>query len=176
MLIILRLNIYPLLLAGWSSNRKYALIGGLRGVSQTISYEIRLAFLTIGLFLEIGELRLRLGHVGESGRTLWVFPLLALWALSCVAELNRTPFDFSEGESELVSGFNIEYGAVKFAILFIAEYAMIFRLSLLTRLLVASRHQLRRVVVVGGVLLASVVIWLRATYPRYRYDLLINLA
>ena len=75
---ILSLNIYPLLLAGWSSNRKYALIGGLRGVSQTISYEIRLAFLTIGLFLELGELRLRTVVSGESRRVVWVFPLVLL--------------------------------------------------------------------------------------------------
>lgn len=157
-LIVLRLNIYPLLLAGWSSNSKYALVGGLRGVSQTISYEISLAFLTMGLFLELGEMTTGLGY-DVGGMSLgWVFPLIGLWALSCVAELNRTPFDFSEGESELVSGFNIEYGAVKFAMLFMAEYAIIFTLSLFTALLLVPGQQLGAIAILGGVALSSVVI------------------
>merc|ERR1712179_416938 len=97
--IIIRINIYPVLISGWASNRKYALIGALRAVAQTVSYEVCLALILI-------------------------FYL-------CLAETNRTPFDFAEGESELVSGFNIEYGRLGFALIFIAEYASIFFLSLI---------------------------------------------
>ena len=174
LLIVLRLNIYPLLLAGWSSNRKYALVGGLRGVSQTISYEIRLAFLALRLFIEIGKFRL--GSTSVALRLIWSYPLLILWFLSCVAELNRTPFDFAEGESELVSGFNIEFGSVKFALIFIAEYAIILSLSLLSASLLVSNQSLRIEMVCLGVIIARLVISFRATYPRYRYDLLIELA
>lgn len=101
---------------------------------------------------------------------------MLLWVLSCVAELNRTPFDFSEGESELVSGFNIEYGSVQFALIFIAEYAIIIILRLLRSFLLLGQEvfRIRRVLV--GLALAGGVIHLRATFPRYRYDLLINLA
>ena len=124
-------------------------------MSQTISYEISLAFLLMALFLELGELALA-SAAGPS--LLWAFPVLGLWGVSCIAELNRTPFDFSEGESELVSGFNIEYGAVKFATIFIAEYAIIFTLSLFTRLILLPSQTFTLQVVILGVLLASAVI------------------
>lgn len=101
-------------------------------------------------------------------------PVLVLWGLTCVAELNRTPFDFAEGESELVSGFNVEYGSVKFATIFIAEYAIIYFLSVLTSYLFLSTANTRRAVV-WGVVLRGGVVWLRATLPRFRYDLLMSL-
>ena len=103
-------------------------------------------------------------------------PLLALWVISCVAETNRTPFDFAEGERELVSGFNIEYGAGGFALIFMAEYASILFLSLLSALLVISQSRLTLTSGAGIALLGYWWVWLRATYPRYRYDILINLA
>jgi len=175
LLMLLSLNVYPLLGAGWGSNSKYAILGGLRAAAQTISYEISLAFIVAAIILiwkrprlSAGRLRLRL-----SGRILPALALFLPWVISCTAELNRTPFDFAEGESELVSGFNIEYGSVKFAIIFIAEYGIIFILSLLTSYLFffpnLRNHLGRRLL---GILFVFVVIWLRATLPRFRYDLL----
>lgn len=93
-----------------------------------------------------------------------------------MAELNRTPFDFAEGESELVSGFNVEYGSVKFAIIFMAEYGIIYFFRVLSAHLFLSSHFARGSSLIGGILLRGGVLWLRATLPRFRYDLLINLA
>merc|ERR1712184_187948 len=112
--IILRINVYPVLFSGWASNRKYALLGRLRSVAQTVSYEVRLALILI------------------------FFLTLRISLISCVAETNRTPFDFAEGESELVSGFNIEYGSVGFALIFIAEYARIIFISVIFSLIFFS--------------------------------------
>merc|ERR1712141_550870 len=133
-LTILRLGVYPLLLAGWSSNRKYALLGGLRGVAQTISYEIRLALILL-IFLIYNctySIEVFITHSIYISFVILSPIILIFWVISCLAETNRTPFDFSEGESELVSGFNIEYGSGGFALIFIAEYARIFFLRSLT--------------------------------------------
>jgi NADH-ubiquinone oxidoreductase chain 1 len=129
--------VYPLLLSGWSSNRKYALLGGLRGVAQTISYEIRLALIILIFLIYINTYNLELFIIKSAFLSIIILcPLIIVfWIISCLAETNRTPFDFSEGESELVSGFNIEYGSGGFAIIFIAEYARILFLRELTRFL-----------------------------------------
>lgn len=128
---ILRINIYPLIASGWSSNRNYASIGALRGVAQTVSYEVRFALLIL-FFLISGEV-VRLSSLIMENKYWFKFllfmPILALWLITCLAETNRTPFDFAEGESELVSGFNVEYGRVGFAIIFMAEYARIYFIS-----------------------------------------------
>lgn len=142
-MIVLRFNVYPLFGAGWSSNRKYALIGGLRAISQTIAYEIRLAFILISLLLPSFTLEF---FSLASPLNLVPFYLLNLlvplvWVITVLAELNRTPFDFAEGESELVSGFNIEYGSVKFAIIFIAEYAMIYIFRMISASLILGLPQ-----------------------------------
>ena len=136
LLMVLRLNLYPLLMAGWSSNRKYALIGALRGVAQTISYEIRLALIILTLAVSTNSLELSRWSSCEIFFT-WAIclPLLVFWVVRCLAETNRTPFDFAEGESELVSGFNIEYGAGGFALIFMAEYGRIMFLSIARTLL-----------------------------------------
>ena len=177
LIILLRLNIYPLIGAGWSSGSKYASLGGLRAVAQTIAYEISLAFLCLSLFLFWGSRGLTLRFMPiRIGRVILLRgPVLLLWGVTCVAELNRTPFDFAEGESELVSGFNIEYGAVKFAIIFIAEYAIIYFFRLLTAFLFYSPSLARRLGILVGLLLRGGVVWLRVTLPRFRYDLLIDL-
>jgi len=175
--ILLRLNIYPLLGAGWGSGRKYASLGGLRAVAQTIAYEISLSFLCLSLFVLWERTRLDLLTFPSPCSSLLYLgaPLFFLWRVTCVAELNRTPFDFAEGESELVSGFNVEYGSVKFAIIFIAEYGIIYFLRVLTRCLFTSRIKPSLFCVVASVFLSGVVVWLRVTLPRFRYDLLINL-
>ena len=178
LLVILRLNLYPLLLAGWASNRKYAFVGAIRGVAQTISYEISLAL----IILRFLSLRRKAEITGwtDGRHPSYLFnvaaPLMVLWWVSCVAETNRTPFDFAEGESELVSGFNVEYGGGGFALIFIAEYASILFLSLLTAALTIRAEGGRSWVAVGALGFAYAWVWLRATFPRYRYDILIALA
>merc|ERR1712243_56703 len=117
--IIISMNVYPVLISGWSSNRKHALLGSLRSVAQTVSYEVRLALILI--FYLIISFSLRIKFISY----------INILLISCLAETNRTPFDFAEGESELVSGFNIEYGRLGFALIFMAEYASIFLIGLI---------------------------------------------
>lgn len=176
---LLRLNVYPLLGAGWGSNSKYAALGGLRAAAQTVSYEISLAFILIRFMVFWDGPRVRSGWA-RGNLNFMLGPLLVTiipWSVTCVAELNRTPFDFAEGESELVSGFNIEYGSVKFAIIFMAEYGIIYIFSILTATLFLSPSaQFHFIGGLLGIVFMFVVIWLRATLPRFRYDLLIRIA
>jgi NADH-ubiquinone oxidoreductase chain 1 len=176
--IILRINIYPVLISGWSSNRKYALIGSLRAVAQTISYEVRLAVILI-FYLGLRE-RINLISIINVNliwnKVILFLPIVGIWIISCVAETNRTPFDFAEGESELVSGFNVEYGRLGFALIFMAEYASIFIIRMLFSFLFISRSSTSLVTYIISVFIVSVWIWVRTTFPRYRYDKLINLA
>jgi len=129
---IVAINIYPLLMRGWSSNSKYSLVGGLRGVAQSVSYEVRLILLLLILFILVSCL----SFLEVLRYQYYIFILFFyifsgfIFFVSLLAELNRTPFDFSEGESELVSGFNIEYGRVGFTLIFIGEYSIIIFFSL----------------------------------------------
>lgn len=175
---LIRFGVYPLLTAGWASNRKYALIGGLRGVSQTISYEIRLALIIMIFLIYLNSYSLERMLINSSHICIFtITPLiLFLWLISCLAETNRTPFDFSEGESELVSGFNIEYGSGGFALIFIAEYARIYFLRSLTSSLAFGWSVLNPIRNFISILIVFFWVWARATLPRFRYDLLINLA
>jgi len=177
-IIIIRFGVYPLLLAGWSSNRKYALLGGLRGVSQTISYEISLALIVLIFLIYLNGYSLELILINSFYISIFILsPLLIIfWVVSCLAETNRTPFDFSEGESELVSGFNIEYGSGGFALIFIAEYARIYFLRSLTIYLGTGLYL--NFISCNLLIIALVFfwVWARATLPRFRYDLLIRLA
>ncbi len=176
--IILRLGLYPLLFAGWASNSKYALIGAIRGVAQTISYELRLALLF--MFILISGLSLNLYTVlsteTQIRRVFLRIPVIIIWICSCVAETNRTPFDFSEGESELVSGFNIEYGAGGFALIFIAEYGIIIFLSIISTIILWGNHIKNISFLLILLFLCFFWIWIRATFPRFRYDKLIAIA
>lgn len=176
--IIVSINIYPVLISGWASNRKYALIGALRSIAQTVSYEVRLALILI-FFLTL-RARINLFAIIGLNRLWWKFTLFApmciIWLISCLAETNRTPFDFAEGESELVSGFNIEYGRLGFALLFMAEYARIILISILFSILFLANRTLRVTLYVSRTFLMFAWVWFRTTFPRYRYDKLINLA
>lgn len=129
----LGIGVYSVIVAGWSSNCKYSLLGGLRAVAQTISYEVRLALILLSFIVLVGGPQLELFTKYQD--TLWFafisLPLVLIWFSSSLAETNRTPFDFAEGESELVSGFNTEYGRGGFALIFIAEYARILFIRVL---------------------------------------------
>lgn len=177
LLIILRLNVYPLLLRGWASKNKYSIFGALRRIAQTISYEIRLALILLSILLYY--ISLRFDNFIFNKYFCWILILnpfiFSVWLISRLAETNRTPFDFSEGERELVSGFNTEYRAGGFAIIFMAEYGRIYFLRIISSVIFCfSRNYF-----ILSIFTASLVfiwVWIRTTFPRYRYDLLINLA
>ena len=176
--IILRINVYPVLFSGWASNRKYALLGRLRSVAQTVSYEVSLALILIFYLTILISLNLNMiSGLNFYWYKFFIFlPIIGIWLISCVAETNRTPFDFAEGESELVSGFNIEYGSVGFALIFIAEYARIIFISVIFSLIFFSFRTNNVYLYLLITFLVMVWIWVRTTFPRYRYDKLINLA
>ena len=178
MYMIIRINVYPVLVSGWASNRKYALIGALRSVAQTVSYEVRLGLILMFYLVfnsTISLIYLSLINAFWYKRLIFI-PLVGIWLVSCLAETNRTPFDFAEGESELVSGFNIEYGRLGFALIFIAEYGSIIIIRLIFSLIFFSSgtNSISLYLITGVVV--SVWVWVRTTFPRYRYDKLINLA
>lgn len=155
LIIILGLGLYPLLLSGWASHRAYALIGALRGIAQTISYEVRLALVLISVYIFLGGLSLSsLSFLRKNGPWPILIPLFFLWLVIGLAETNRTPFDFAEGESELVSGFNIEYGAGGFALIFIAEYGRILLLRFVAVFLGGAYINLGKLIPVLGSLVA----------------------
>lgn len=167
---------YPLIIRGWSSNRKYALIGRIRGIAQTISYEV--IFALVLLFFLILSKRINILTLVIINyfwvKSLIFLPLVGIIFISALAETNRTPFDFAEGESELVSGFNVEYGRLNFALIFIAEYASIL---LIRCFLVSIIFYFNSLIIISvTVLVLGGFIWMRTTFPRYRYDKLINLA
>ncbi|YP_009047714.1 NADH dehydrogenase subunit 1 (mitochondrion) [Amphibalanus amphitrite] len=176
-LCVLSLGVYPLMIAGWSSNSKYALLGGLRAVAQTISYEVSLALVLLSFIIVVGEYSLEdFVEYQNSFYFIFFFYLLSLvWIVSCMAEMNRTPFDFAEGESELVSGFNVEYSAGGFALLFLGEYSMIILMSTVMVILFLSGDLYFTFFLKVGFFI-TLVLWLRGTLPRYRYDKLMSLA
>lgn len=172
------LGVYTTMGAGWSSNSKYALLGCLRAVAQTISYEVRLALILLGSLFLVGGFRLSLFELNQ--RYIWLIvligPLGLVWFASCLAETNRTPFDFAEGESELVSGFNTEYRAGGFALIFIAEYASILFMRVLFALLFIGSGLQEFTFYLKCLFIAFSFVWVRGTLPRFRYDKLMYLA
>nr|QVL28870.1 NADH dehydrogenase subunit 1 [Pandalus prensor] len=172
------LGVYSTMGAGWSSNSKYALLGCLRAVAQTISYEVSLALILLSMLLLVGGFDLVL--FGDMQRGVWflwlAFPLSLIWFASCLAETNRTPFDFAEGESELVSGFNTEYSAGGFALIFLAEYASILFMSVLFVIIFLGGSLLSLFFYVKVMFIAFCFVWVRGTLPRFRYDKLMYLA
>nr|QIV24808.1 NADH dehydrogenase subunit 1 [Xixuthrus sp. ANIC_25-067096] len=172
------LSVYTVMLAGWSSNSNYSLLGSLRAVAQTISYEVSLALILLSfLFLVLSLNILDLSLYQEMVWFLFLlFPICLMWLVSSLAETNRTPFDFAEGESELVSGFNVEYSSGGFAMIFLAEYASILFMSCLSCFLFLGGDLISWLFFLKISLLAFFWIWVRGTLPRFRYDKLMYLA
>nr|YP_009680607.1 NADH dehydrogenase subunit 1 [Monodontina vondembuschiana]QDH07407.1 NADH dehydrogenase subunit 1 [Monodontina vondembuschiana] len=170
-LCISSLAVYTTLMAGWSSNSKYALLGAIRAMAQTISYEVTMTLIILFyLFLTMKLDLVSIRTINTSMPTASLFlPLSIMWIAVILAETNRAPFDFAEGESELVSGFNVEYGGAGFAFLFMAEYSNILMMSLLTSCLLTGTLGF-------SIPIAVIFLWARATLPRYRYDLLMAMA
>lgn len=172
------LGVYTIIVAGWSSNSNYSLLGGLRAVAQTISYEVRLALIILRSVIII--INFNLIKFIDYQNLVWfiflIFPISLCWISSSLAETNRTPFDFAEGERELVSGFNIEYRRGGFALIFLAEYSRILFIRLLFVLIYLGGYTLTFIFYLKLRLISFLFIWVRGTLPRYRYDKLIYLA
>nr|YP_002456336.1 NADH dehydrogenase subunit 1 [Watersipora subtorquata]ABY55221.1 NADH dehydrogenase subunit 1 [Watersipora subtorquata] len=177
-LAISSLNVFAILLSGWASNSKYSLIGAIRAIAQTISYEISMALILMSVLMLALTFNLK---EMKSTQIMWfsmvMLPLMVMWMISCLAETNRAPFDLAEGESELVSGFNIEYGGGKFALLFIAEYGSILFMSMLTAcLFMGGLSETTGILnLLKLMLITFVFLWVRGSYPRMRYDMLMSL-
>lgn len=190
-------GVYGILLAGWSSNSKYALFGALRSAAQVVSYEIAMGFALIGVMLAAGSLNLSQIVMAQSGG-IWhwywlpLLPLFIIYWISGVAETNRSPFDVAEGESEIVAGYHVEYAGMTFAVFFLAEYANMLLICALASLFFLggwlSPFQgipgLEMVFAwVPGIIwfllklgfFAFLYLWMRATFPRYRYDQIMRL-
>nr|YP_009926433.1 NADH dehydrogenase subunit 1 [Lysmata amboinensis]QNH68776.1 NADH dehydrogenase subunit 1 [Lysmata amboinensis] len=172
------LGVYSSMGAGWASNSKYALLGCTRAVAQTISYEVSLTLVLLGYLFLINSFDFK--GFSEFQRISWflliALPLSGLWFVTCLAETNRTPFDFAEGESELVSGFNTEYSAGGFALIFMAEYASIIFMSCLFTLMFLGGSLLSFGFYIKSVGVSFGFIWVRGTLPRFRYDKLMYVA
>jgi NADH-quinone oxidoreductase subunit H len=188
------LGVYGILMAGWASNSKYAFLGALRSSAQMVSYEVSMGFVIITVLLCVGSLNLSqvvLAQKGPYGLFNWfwlpLFPMAVIFFISTLAETNRHPFDLPEAEAELVAGYNVEYSAMTFALFFLGEYANMILMSAMTSILflggwlppfdVAPFNWIP-----GPIWLATkialvlfVFIWVRATFPRYRYDQLMRL-
>nr|QAB45462.1 NADH dehydrogenase subunit 1 [Callosciurus adamsi]QAB45475.1 NADH dehydrogenase subunit 1 [Callosciurus orestes] len=178
------LGVYTILWSGWASNSKYALIGALRAVAQTISYEVTLAIILLSVLLMNGSFTL--STLISTQQSVWLllptWPLAMMWFISTLAETNRAPFDLAEGESELVSGFNVEYAAGPFALFFMAEYTNIIMMNALTTTLFlgtlfnpTTPESFTFSFMLKTLALTSVFLWIRASYPRFRYDQLMHL-
>nr|ABR45876.1 NADH dehydrogenase subunit 1 [Chilo suppressalis]ABR45877.1 NADH dehydrogenase subunit 1 [Chilo suppressalis]ABR45891.1 NADH dehydrogenase subunit 1 [Chilo suppressalis]ABR45894.1 NADH dehydrogenase subunit 1 [Chilo suppressalis]ACA61264.1 NADH dehydrogenase subunit 1 [Chilo suppressalis] len=172
------MGVYTVMVAGWSSNSNYSLLGGLRAVAQTISYEVSLALILMSSILMIMSFNMMKFMIYQN--LIWfiiiMIPLSMCWFSSSLAETNRTPYDFAEGESELVSGFNIEYSSGGFALIFLAEYSSILFMSLLMVLIYMGGYELTLGFYFKISLISFLFIWVRGTLPRYRYDKLMYLA
>jgi NADH-quinone oxidoreductase subunit H len=183
------LGVYGIIMAGWASNSKYAFLGALRSAAQMVSYEISIGFVIISVLLCVGSLNL--SRVVEAQRDMWfalpLLPMFVVFFVSALAETNRAPFDLPEAEAELVSGYNVEYSSMTFALFFLGEYANMILMSAITVILFLGGW-LPPVNVAPftwipgpiwfGLKIAFVLflfLWVRATFPRYRYDQLMRL-
>ncbi len=190
------LGVYGIIIAGWASNSRYALLGAMRSAAQMVAYEIAMGFALVGVLVAAGSLNLGAIVAAQQGNLLTWFwlpllPLFGVYLISGVAETNRAPFDVAEGESEIVAGFHVEYSGMGFAVFFLAEYANMILISALTALLFFGGwlSPLPQVWVDEVFLLDDgfhwlllktlffmyLLLWLRATFPRYRYDQIMRL-
>ena len=183
------LGVYGIIIAGWASNSKYAFLGALRSAAQMVSYEVSMGFVIVTVLLCVGSLNLT--DVVLAQKTVWffipLFPMFVIFFISTLAETNRAPFDLPEGESELVAGFFVEYSAMTFALFFLGEYANMILMSSLTTILflggwlppmdVAPFNWVPGPVwfILKVCFCLFVFVWVRATFPRYRYDQLMRL-
>lgn len=192
MLAILSVGIFGVLLSGWSSNSKYAFLGSIRAVAQMISYEVSLSLILMSVIIVTGSLNLSYIYQIQS---LTNFLLVSLWPISFIylismlAETNRAPFDLSEGESELVSGYNVEYSSMAFALFFLAEYSHIIFSSFIFVILFMGELNLNLINVKSGLnwiytpliislkgaIISFIFLWVRTSFPRIRYDQLMSL-
>ena len=184
------LGVYGILMAGWSSNSKYAFLGGLRSAAQMVSYEVSMGFIIITVLLVAGSLNLS-DIVRAQQETIWfvvpLFPMAVIFFITTLAETNRHPFDMPEAEAELVSGYNVEYSAMTFALFFLGEYAnMILMAGMTTILFLGGWLPILDVApfnwIPGPIWFALkmafvlfIFLWVRATFPRYRYDQVMRL-
>ena len=183
------LGVYGIIIAGWASNSKYAFLGALRSAAQMVSYEVSIGFVIITVLLCVGSLNL--SRVVEAQANLWfivpLFPMFIVFFISALAETNRAPFDLPEGESEIVAGFFVEYSSMAIAMFFLGEYANMILMSALTTILFLGGW-LPPVAIAPltwipgpvwfGLKIAFclfIFLWVRATFPRYRYDQLMRL-
>ncbi len=183
------LGVYGIIIAGWASNSKYAFLGGLRSAAQMVSYEVSIGFVLVCVLLCVGSLNLN--DIVLAQRHIWffipLFPMFIVFFISGLAETNRSPFDLPEGESEIVAGFFVEYSAMAFALFFLGEYANMFMMSAMTSILFLGGWLPPIPLApftwvpgplwfIGKILLCMFVfMWVRATFPRFRYDQLMRL-
>ena len=191
------MGVYGIILAGWSSNSKYAFLGAMRSAAQLVAYEIAMGFALVGVLMAAGSLNLGTIIARQHGGPLswywfWLLPMFLVYFISGIAEINRAPFDVAEGESEIVAGFHVEYSGMAFALFFLAEYANMILISALTAvfflggwlspfegypligasfLALPGTHWL----VLKIFVLLCLLLWFRATFPRYRYDQIMRL-
>ena len=183
------LGVYGIIMSGWASNSKYAFLGGLRSAAQMVSYEVSIGFVLVAVLLSAGSLNLT--KVVEAQSHLWYivphFPIFVVFVISGLAETNRAPFDLPEAEAELVAGYNVEYAAMPFALFFLGEYANMFLMSAMTTILFLggwlAPFNVEPFTWIPGpfwfigkiCVVLFVFLWVRATFPRYRYDQLMRL-
>nr|NP_689379.1 NADH dehydrogenase subunit 1 [Chaetosphaeridium globosum]AAM96604.1 NADH dehydrogenase subunit 1 [Chaetosphaeridium globosum] len=183
------LGVYGIITAGWSSNSKYAFLGALRSAAQMVSYEVSIGLIIITVLICVGSCNF--SEIVLAQKQIWfaipLFPLLIMFFISCLAETNRAPFDLPEAEAELVAGYNVEYASMGFALFFLGEYAnMILMSSLCTLLFLGGWLPIANIplftIIPGSVWFSAKVliflfiyIWVRAAFPRYRYDMLMRL-
>lgn len=174
----IRISVYRIMISGWSSNSNYSILGCIRAIAQTISYEVRLVLIILCPILIIE--RYNVLDFFYFQIDIWfiylILPISICWISSLIAETNRSPFDFSEGESELVSGFNVEYRSAGFAFIFLAEYSRIIFIRMLFCIVFLGRKINSFIFPIQITFLSFLFIWVRGTLPRYRYDRLIYLA
>nr|AZL93115.1 NADH dehydrogenase subunit 1 [Aulacus sinensis] len=177
MISVMSISVYSMMIMGWSSNSSYALLGSLRSISQTISYEVSFILLMLINLMLIESFNLINLKIFQKFN--WFFFMLMIsniiFFISVLAELNRSPFDLAEGESELVSGFNVEYGSGGFVMIFLTEYGMILFMSMLCILLFYGGSLIFFYDFSNFIFLSYMIIWIRGSFPRIRYDNLMYL-